>query len=272
MLIIDQEKCKRDRICANECPLKIIEFKDKASYPTPGDQFEAACIKCGHCVSVCPHEALVLRDIEVEDCLPVNQNLLPSPDQIELFMKSRRSIRKFKKQSVEREKLERIIDIARYAPTGHNTQSVHWLVIEDRNEVHELAGYVADWMRFMITNAPEAAASMHMPEIVAGWEEGIDRICRDAPHLVLAYGPENVGATPASCTIALTYLELAAYALGLGACWAGYLGAAAGYFPPLVKKLDLPAGYKVYGAMMVGYPQYTYHRIPPRQEARIVWR
>ena len=38
----------------------------------------------------------------------------------------------------------------------------------------------------------------------------IDGICRDAPHVIIAHGPEINPTSQASCTIALTYLELAA--------------------------------------------------------------
>jgi hypothetical protein len=37
---------------------------------------------------------------------------------------------------------------------------------------------------------------------------------------------------------ALTYLELAAYGLGLGACWAGFLTGAATFYAPVMEALD----------------------------------
>ena len=33
-LTADQEKCKRDGICAEVCPVGIIEFKDKDAFPS----------------------------------------------------------------------------------------------------------------------------------------------------------------------------------------------------------------------------------------------
>jgi nitroreductase len=75
-----------------------------------------------------------------------------------------------------------------------------------------------------------------------------------------------------SCFIALTYLELAAPSLGLGTCWAGYFTAAANFYPPLQKALDLPQGHLPYGATMIGYPKYSYQRIPPRNKPEISWR
>ena len=36
--------------------------------------------------------------------------------------------------------------------------------------------------------------------------------------------------------------------------------------------LALPAGHQCFGAMMVGYPQHRYHRLPTRKTPNITWR
>jgi hypothetical protein len=38
------------------------------------------------------------------------------------------------------------------------------------------------------------------------------------------------------------------------------------------KALTLPEDHISLGAMMVGYPKYNYHRLPPRKEPKIIWR
>ncbi len=48
LFTIDQEKCKHDGICAAECPMRLIELKDKASLPAPIEAAEELCINCGH--------------------------------------------------------------------------------------------------------------------------------------------------------------------------------------------------------------------------------
>ena len=73
-------------------------------------------------------------------------------------------------------------------------------------------------------------------------------------------------------TIALSYLDLAASSFGLGTCWAGYFHAAATMWPPMRNAVDLPERHTCFGAMMIGYPKYTYHRLPLRNEPRITWR
>ncbi len=37
LFVVDQKKCKRDGICVNECPMGIIEMKDKRKLPCQVD-------------------------------------------------------------------------------------------------------------------------------------------------------------------------------------------------------------------------------------------
>jgi nitroreductase len=46
--------------------------------------------------------------------------LLPEPEYVEHYMRVRRSIRAYKDEAVERDVLAKLIDIARFAPTGSN--------------------------------------------------------------------------------------------------------------------------------------------------------
>ncbi|OPY58543.1 MAG: Ferredoxin-1 [Pelotomaculum sp. PtaU1.Bin035] len=269
---IDPNKCKHDGICVAACPSKLITLNEEDKLPIPIDRAEKQCFNCGHCVAVCPYGAFTLNTMDPEECAPVNKKLLPTADQAKLFLTARRSIRTYKTQPVDRATLSEIIDTARYAPTGHNLQPVNWLVIEDAGEISRLAGLVIDWMRYMIKEQPDIAKSMHLKRFVADWDNGDDKICRGAPHVIVAHAPKAIASAQSACTIALTYLELAAFSKGLGACWAGYFGAAASHYPPMAEALNLPDGHQCFGAMMVGYPQYRYHRIPLRKKAAITWR
>jgi len=116
--MIDREKCKRDGICAETCPMGLIEQENDASFPIPEDDAENLCVECGHCVAVCPHGALSLKPITPEQCPPVRREWLLSPEQAEHFLRSRRSIRAYKDKPVDKELITRLIEIARCAPFG----------------------------------------------------------------------------------------------------------------------------------------------------------
>jgi nitroreductase len=144
-------------------------------------------------------------------------------------------------------------------------------VVYDKDELHRLTGMVADWMRDVIKKQPAMAAALHMELVVGAWDLGVDVICRDAPHLIIAHGSGADVTAQTACTIALTYLDLAAPSLELGTCWAGFFQAAAMLWEPLQKALALPKGHAGFGAMMVGYPRHTYHRLPLRNPPVITW-
>lgn len=272
LIKVQAARCKRDGICVEICPLKLIEIKTQDAYPTMIEGGDALCIQCGHCVAVCPHQAMNHTIMHADQCPPIKKELRPTPEQAEQFLRMRRSIRSYKKKTVERELLSRLIHIARYAPSGHNTQPVEWLVLYDGNQVHDLAGKVIEWMHQLVKEGAPIAQMLHMDRIVQSWEAGSDRIFRAAPHLVVAHAPQELRTAQSSSIIALTYLELMAPALGLGACWAGYFMAAAALYPPVMEALHLPEGHGVFGGAMVGYPKIQYQRLPLRKEPKITWR
>ena len=116
LLIVDQDKCQKDGLCAKECPMAIILLQDKESYPELVPGGELLCNLCGHCVAVCPHGALSHTQVPLADCPPLKKDLVINEEQAVQFLRSRRSIRFFKDRPVEKETIQKLIKIARYAP------------------------------------------------------------------------------------------------------------------------------------------------------------
>ncbi|GAB4221504.1 MAG: nitroreductase family protein [Spirochaetota bacterium] len=269
-IIVDKEKCKKDKLCVMECPMKIISVDD-SGIPQTLNTAESMCIECGHCVAVCPHGALSLPMLRAEECQDIHHQWNPGVKIIENYFKARRSIRRFKKDIVKKEDLMKLLEITAYAPTGHNSRTVEYIVYTQKEEIHALVQHVIDWMHTIIINFPEIAKSMHFDMITRAWEDGIDTVTHSAPVIIVAHGKKSNPNTPTSCTIALAHLELIAPSLGLGCCWAGYFSWCAMVYHPLKKALQIPDGNNVYGTMLVGYPLVRYYRIPKR-EAHVDWR
>ncbi len=271
-LKIDPDKCNNDNICIEVCPVKILHVSKETGLPDVMDGAEPFCIACGHCVAVCPTSALSHPRMSPDDCPPVRPELIPDPEKAEYFLRYRRSIRVYKDKPVEKDIIGELIRIASHAPSGHNTQPVRWIVVYEKEEVKRLSGMVVDWMKDLLEKAPGYAKQLHMDLVAAAWDAGIDTVCRDAPHLVLACGAKGDKVAETACTIAMTYLDLAAPSFGLGSCFAGFFSAAAALWPPLQDALALPDNNICYSAVMLGYPRYRYKRMCARNKPRIEWR
>jgi nitroreductase len=129
-----------------------------------------------------------------------------------------------------------------------------------------------EWMQANIKAMPGMDGAAIMGHFVQSWEQGEDPILRGAPHFIVGHLHKSTLMPLENCSIALTYLELAAFSMGLGACWAGAFQLAAMLHPPLMEALQLPEEHQSFGAMMIGYPKYGYSRIPLRNDAQILWR
>lgn len=265
---IDNEKCLRCGACADVCPLSLIEVP-KGETPVNVSWARKICINCGHCACVCPGGALSLNKMPLESCKSISKDLTVSSEQAEQFLRSRRSIRVYRDTSVEKEKLEKAIELARYAPTGHNLQPVIWKVLYSTEAVSSVRDLALDWMRKEAEAKTELAVRMRFENMLMACDAGADILLRGAPHLVVAYAQEADRTGYPSSMIALTYLDLAVQPAGLGVCWAGILDIVLARDEATQKALGLPEGHKSCGSMMIGYPKYRYNRMPARNEADV---
>lgn len=255
-----------------ECPAAIIKLKDKESLPQLVRGGEDFCLRCGHCVAVCPHGAFDHKDVPFEMCPPIEKELKLSPQQAIQFLRSRRSVRLFKDKPVEKEAMQQLIETARYAPTGSNMQLVEYTVFTDKEKIRELAGLTVDWMKYMQEKFPGAPTAAYMPMIISAWDMGFDSILRSAPGLIVASAPKENKNGLVDITIALTYLELAAMPSGLGTCWAGLLQGALLSWDPLKETVGLPENHVHHYPMMIGYAKPRYYRLPERKPPKINFR
>ena len=271
-LTIDETKCKQDGICAAECPRRIITQEDDASFPQVAEADEAYCMVCGHCVAVCPNGALSVTGVNIEDCPEIERDLVLSWDQTGQFLRSRRSIRLFKDRAMDRETLEQLIEMARYAPTASNAQNLQWTVIEGRDKLEPLSQETINWMERVIEAQPDSSAADYFRPVVARWSTGYDGILRSAQTLIVPSAPKENANGLVDLSIALAYLELAAPPLGMGTCWAGLLRGAMLATPKLVESMGLPEGHIWFYPMMIGYPKFKYYRLPERKAPVIHWK
>lgn len=270
LLSIDESLCTYCGECAAACPMGLVTVEN--ALPQTPDDAAKRCVLCGHCIAACPEQSLKHSALNSEEGYPLLADWRSTPEAVEQLIKGRRSIRRYRPEPIEKSVLASVLDIARYAPTGMNSQSVEWLVVYKREEVKKLASAVIEWMRDLSSRNELVAGSYNAGPLVAAWDAGYDPILRGCPHVLIAHGKEKDHFAQGSCTIALTTAEIAALPYGLGTCWTGFLHLAARCSPQVHQTLGLPQGNLMYGGLMIGYPQETYYAIPPRKPLNVTWR
>jgi nitroreductase len=235
LISVDRTKCKRDGICIAECPFQPHRRKRGRRLPHGPAGGGQDLHRLRPLPGGLPPRRPELQGPRAGQLPADRPQADPAPEAIAQFLRSRRSIRTYKDKPVPREVLEELLDISRWAPSAKNAQPTKWLVIESAAEIKNLIDLTVEWLRK--TNS--------FPGVVGAWEqEGRDLVLRSAPHLVIAYASEKALKPEIDCTIALTYLDLAAHGQGLGTCWAGiFLGAAFNH-PPLIEALNLPENHR----------------------------
>ncbi len=260
--------CVKCGICAEVCPIGIIGLDESG----PKLLSPNACVRCGHCVASCPHAALDHSKAPLAGQAPLGDFPVLDADTAARFLRSRRSIRRYKTDSVPKDTLLTLLDIARFAPTGGNTQGLSYLVVSDRELMKKITATVIAW----IEEQARAGVDWVKPYTrIAGVyrSTGRDVVLRDAPHLIVAIAPKNFPIGEKNTRYSLSYAELYAPSLGLGTCWAGFfeMCAFAGH-PELYQLLAVPGDMAITGAIMAGYPVYRYHRLVDRDPLKVDWR
>lgn len=262
LITVNEEKCIKCEQCIKACPAFVLKMGEKV----PEQVANTNCIACGHCVAVCPSGAIDNKKTPLSKQVEGNEFAKLNAEQAEHFLRSRRSIRNYKDQSVSRDKLTKLVDIARLAPTGSNSQGISFVVVEDKQLVKKAVELIIE----MLENSPLSDAYKGLTGVYR--KTGVDPILRGAPNLIMTTADSDFSGARGNSISSLTYLELFAPSLGLGTCWAGYFEYCASLVDsPLLKLFNIPEGKTITAAVMVGYPKYNYKRLVDRNPLEVTY-
>jgi nitroreductase/NAD-dependent dihydropyrimidine dehydrogenase PreA subunit len=272
---VDPGKCISCGECSEICPAIFLLENGRIRI-----EDEEHCTLCGHCLAICPTAAIDHADLEKKEFVALPADLNLSPEQVFAFLRSRRSCRAYTREEVPRETMEKLIDIARYAPTGHNSQNFAFLVIQNRERIRELAKRTAVFYGnlYKMLSAPGVQLppwlQSHMRGFRLNWEyyqRGKDRIFRDPPALIFVHAPSENVSSAQNCHLAMAHIILQAAAMNLGTCIIGYILSAAERDPSIVKELEIPKENKIFTCCTVGYPALNFRRMVQRKPPEVRW-
>ncbi len=263
---INEELCIRCGKCITDCPPMCISMQE-GDFPVIQD--ENNCMLCQHCLAVCPTGAISIMGADPADSIEL-QYELPTAHSMETLIKGRRSIRKYKKNTLDEKIITRLLETAFHAPTGVNAQGVLFTATttaeateELRKEIYAKVGkllencdYDKDDLRFQYMNMAYKAYTNH----------NVDVILRGAPHILIASAPKTIPLPKEDCIIALSTFDLFAQTMGVGTLWNGMLKwCVDDFFPELATRLGVPEDHEIGYCMVFGSPAVQYKRTVQRK-------
>jgi nitroreductase/NAD-dependent dihydropyrimidine dehydrogenase PreA subunit len=273
MMIVDKEKCVGCGLCVKDCfpsDIKIVENKAEIRNVT--------CMKCGHCIAVCPKGAVSTDEYNMEDVKDYDESEFKiEADRLLNFIKFRRTTRQFQDKEVDKEKIEKIIEAGRFTQTGTNSQNVSYIVVQENIEqLKEMAlenlkvrgeGILANLNPQTVPFKRYAQMWIKMYNDYKEDPKKNDKLFFNAPILILA-----VSDSPVNATLASSNMELMTNALGLGTFFSGFFAMAAQGNNEIRSLLGLKDKEEIVTCMVIGHPNVKYVRTVPRKDANILWK
>lgn len=155
-------------------------------------------------------------------------------------IKKRRSIRKYQQIPVENEKIIKIVEAARLAPSASNRQPWRFVAVSDKNLNQKIAKEALGIMNKWALSAPLLIVGCTFKSSIITHYLG-EAISRINYHLI-------------DVSIAMEHIVLTAEELGLSTCWIGWFNGR-----KIKKILDIPLTWNVAAVLTVGYadPQFN---------------
>ena len=280
--VVNTKACIGCSRCVSVCPSFVLEMAEDKSAVVRGEW----CIGCGHCGAVCPTEAIDREGSCFERHPEEGEAPATPPETLRLLLRERRSVRNYTGDPVPEEILKKILDAGSYAPTGSNSQNVHYVVLTLPDRIAELQrmttrfydqifSRVRGWSGMLLLSLIAGRKTAEylrqsLPKVEYAKEQmkqGKDRLFYHAPVVILSHAESWDPCSSFNCSVALYHCSLMAHTLGLGCCFNGFLVNAVNHAPKIKRKLGIPADHQCYSAMTLGFPDMKYlrlvHRCPP---------
>lgn len=167
---------------------------------------------------------------------------------------TRRSTRSYKDILPEKTLIEKVVEAGRYAPSGGNNQTTHFMIITEKTALDELAELVkTEFSKMEITENMYAS----LKHAINAAKKGKYIFYYGAPVLIVTANRKGYGNAIADSACALENMMIAANALDLGSCWINQLHwldeneAVRAY----LESRGLREDETITGGLIIGYPE-----------------
>lgn len=266
---IKKENCIKCNKCVRVCPADIfIQNNDTKEIETI---YIENCIGCGHCVAACPEDAVMHSLFPAEKVHAIDYSQLPTPEQMMLLCKSRRSNRAFSTKAVPEESLKQILEAAHRAPTGSNIQNVKFLVVTDPDKLRQIIEFTLGVFGGMIKKLKnpllKPLIKLTMPDVFRyipvieriqeDYKNGGDGILRKATAAIFIYTPAGSRMGVLDANLAYQNGSLMAECLGISQFYTGFVLNATKMKKGKLEKI-LGVDGEIHAGMGLGMPSFRF--------------
>lgn len=268
MVILEQTRCIGCGMCAKACYSGYLRF-EHGQVQLP----EGPCLDCGHCLAICPQQALTLTGYDEQQIRAYDPaQMTVESEKLLGAIRYKRSMRHYSSQPLARETLEQILTAARYSPTVGNFQTMRFAVLQKQKlDFVQHAAKILYEAKQRGHSETELFKQETLAKIYEASLRGEDKLFHGAPAVIVVMDKHLAAEGGANAYIAASRMELVAQSLGLGSCYVGLFIRAGRIQPELMRPLGLTDGYAPYLALAVGYPGLTYRRTVPRKPPSVQW-
>jgi len=285
--IVNNNKCISCGKCIDLCPKDVFAFNSVKKITLTGNE----CMLCSHCYNICPVDAIgfaeSLKRIDFATFdykeKPADQGAF-SPEEIVNIIRSRRSVRIFKNESLKDDEIRDLIEFAVTAPSGSNCQDWHFSVLNGRHKVWDLALEIKNFF-IKINKLARNPFIRYMSFLIMGRSllnyyrnnydsvqmaieessKGRDLLFHGAPAVIIIHGPMD-GSTPVEDgTYAAYNICLLAHYMNIGTCLIGYAVESINRSKEIKMKIGIPLSHRVHVVIAAGYCDVKFLKLSLRK-------
>jgi NAD-dependent dihydropyrimidine dehydrogenase PreA subunit/nitroreductase len=273
MIIVDKMRCKKCGICLsyfegycliNENGLPFIDYE--------------ICNQCQKCIALCPHQAISMNNITPTKISGLDKI---GYDELISLLKFRRSTKRFVKQNIPKDIIEKIARSAKYAP--NQNKNIDILIIDDPRIIQTIDMYafelVKRWYKIMFSLQPITRFISLFSKSIHVIKKKMERdlftnkciVKENTNVLFIAIGNPKVPVTEMSAQYLLGTMILTAISLNIGCTLMDSIKLTINNNKRIKNRLGIKNTDKALGVLALGYSSEKLVNIPQGYEINLYW-
>jgi len=209
------------------------------------------------------------------------------------LLKQRRSIRRFQHRPIPQDIQNKLLDAARYSPTGGNAQELSITIINNPDTRKDLEQSIvsyydriirllgAPFIRWLMRWSGDAKVKetardpefyIRISQIYSRMKTEENNIFYDAPLVMMFHTERLLPTALEDCILAAYNVVLAAESLDLGSCFVSLSQQALSSSRKIRASMGIPPGDRIHAVLVLGFPAAHYRRTVPRMKKNVLYR